>query len=537
MASLPVINRLANPYVIITLLCAALYAPFSGKGFHMDSPVTVYVAGQMLKNPLNPPLDDYGRQFVAWNHTDLPATSAFYITPHPPLVPLYLAPVVALFGENELALNWAMFPFYLLSAFFFFRLASLLLSRFRLYATLLFCLCPVVLVNSQNVMVDTPLMALCLGSFYFMFRGGGAKDACFAGLFAALACLTKFTGGTIVLCGFLYYAYARKWKECLLFFMPFLLLCGLWTAHNYIVWGKLQVLSNGHAHYILGDLRYRLERLVSFFGGTIALPVFPLAFALAIKKYRAPAVMLLIAALAWSALLMYHLHYSAWSASLYWLSASAGAFLLYGACVTLPAVFDRRKGACLTFHLALQVVGGMFLTLYASRYLLPVAFVGILFLALLIEQLPAAVSKRAVWTALIATSGLVSVLLSAADFQYVNAERRASADIRAMYPDNRVFFCGRLGWLYYSHRAGFLDMLSGRTRPESGDIMVKNAASGDYSGFFADTTHLSVLGQLRYPLLPLRTMTGRSGFYGDDRLPYAWVGPPYDRVFCLYRRK
>jgi hypothetical protein len=32
-------------------------------------------------------------------------------------------------------------------------------------------------------------------------------------------------------------------------------------------------------------------------------------------------------------------------------------------------------------------------------------------------------------------------------------------------------------------------------------------------------------------------MTGRAGFYGDDRLPYAWVTSPEERLFFVYRKK
>lgn len=536
MSNSRIIMWLKNPFCILFLVCVAGYTLFSNKAFHMDSPVTVYMARQMSQNLLNPQIGDYGRFLSFWNHTDLPHTSAFYATPHPPLVPLYLTLFVALFGENEPALNWAMFPFFFFGVVFFFKIAALFLPRWRLESALLFAVCPVVFVNAQNVMIDVPLMTFCMGAFYFLFRSRSKKDAVVAGLFCGLACLTKFTGGTIVLSGILYFGLSKRWKECLWFLLPFVVLYGLWTAHNLIFWGKIQLLSNGHAQYIIGDVRYRFERLFSYAGGTIVLPVFPLVFALFSKKYRIPALVFAAAASLWSLLLWTRLHYSVFSASLYALCASAGALLLYGTCVFSLTDENRPRGYSLFSHVIMQLIGGGFLTLYSSRYLLPVVFACVLFLTRLVDSLDIRISKKHIWTLMIITCAAVSLLLSISDYQFVNAERRVAADVAKQYPHNTVYYCGRLGYLYYADRAGFLNLMSTATAPSRGDLMLKNPVSHDDDGFFTDTTQLTLISILRYSMSPMRAMTGRAGFYGDDRLPYAWVTNPKDRVFYVYRK-
>jgi 4-amino-4-deoxy-L-arabinose transferase-like glycosyltransferase len=530
-------HLIKNPYCLIFLLCAVSFAPFSNKAFQMDSPVTVYMARQMTHNIWNPPLGAYGRLLSFWNHTDLPQTSAFYATPHPPLVPLYLTAFVAIFGENERALNWAMFPFFFFSAVFFFLIASLYVPRWRFESTLLFIASPVVFVNAQDVMLDVPLMLFCMGAFYFLFRSRTPRDAVIAGLFSAFACLTKFTGGTVVVSGILFYVLSKRWKECCLFLFPFVILYGLWTAHNALLWGKIQLLSNGHAHYIAGDVRYRFERLLSYAGGTIVVPVVPLLFSICMKKYRLAAMLGIAASSLWAFLLVNRLHYSVSSAALYALCASAGVVLLYGIFVFTLADENKPRGISLFLHVLLQVLGGGFLTLYSSRYLLPIVFVFVLFLATLVEAMNKGLSKKIVWITLIASSAVVSVLLAISDYQFVNAERRAASDVRRLYPHEQVYYSGRLGYLYYADRAGFTSMLSGRATPQGGDILLKNPVSHDDACFFTDTTQLALLAKLRYPMIPFRAMTGRAGFYGDDRLPYAWVTSPEDRVFLLYRKK
>ena len=190
----------------------------------------------------------------------------FFITPHPPLIPLYLAPFIALFGENELALNWAMFPFYAAAALLFFALCGLLAPRWRYEATLLFMLSPVVFVNAQNVMLDLPLADFCMAAFYFAFRSRKFSDALMAGLFAALACLTKFTGGAVVAGAVVFYCCEKRWKHAAVFLLPVAVLYGAWMVHNVVTWGAIQLFANDHAHYRFGDIRYRFERLISYLG-------------------------------------------------------------------------------------------------------------------------------------------------------------------------------------------------------------------------------------------------------------------------------
>jgi 4-amino-4-deoxy-L-arabinose transferase-like glycosyltransferase len=523
--------------LILLLVCAAAFAPFSNKAFHMDSPVTVYMARQLSQHPWNPALGHFGTLLSYWNHTDLPQKSAFYATPHPPLIPLYLAAFVKVSGEREAVLNWAMFPFFFLAVLFFFRLSGLWLTRWRWESTLLFLAGPVVFINAQNVMLDVPLAAFCMAAFFYLFRGRGAKDALYAGCFAALALLTKFTGVSVVVSGLLFFALSGKWRAFGWFLAPCAVILGLDVAHDISLWGTTQLWANGHAHYRFGDVRYRFERLASYAGGTVVLPVFPLLIYFFVKKLRFVTLCATGASALWAYLLFSRLHYSIPSAALYALCASAGFVFLYGTVDFLLKDNETARGRSLAAHVAIQIVGGGFLTLYAARYLLPAVFPCILFLASVIDSLGKRIPKKIVWAVLILSSATVSALLSISDYQFVRAERLVAQDIRAEFPKENVFYSGRLGYLYYADRAGFYNLMDDARSPAAGDIVLRNTAFYDDARYFTDTTKYSLVADLRYPLFPLRTMTGREGFYGDDRLPYALILPSKDREFLVYRKR
>ena len=80
--------------VALTLLCLL---PFSAKAFHIDDPVYLWTAKQIVEHPLNP----YGFD-INWSNTSLPMWEA---TPNPPFVCYYAALVGRIAGWSERALH------------------------------------------------------------------------------------------------------------------------------------------------------------------------------------------------------------------------------------------------------------------------------------------------------------------------------------------------------------------------------------------------------------------------------------------------
>ena len=130
---------------------------------------------------------------------------------------------------------------------------------------------------------------------------------------------------------------------------------------------------------------------------------------------------------------------------------------------------------------------------------------------------------------------IVSLMLSVADYRIVDAEKRVASDIKNAFPAQPVYYAGRLGYHYYMHKAGFIyyDGDTGNLKKDA--LAAKNVLGGDDAPLIeANRPRLSPVKRFSYALFPLSTIGGRAGFYGYDRLPYAWIGIAPMRVFLVY---
>ncbi|MFW6244876.1 MAG: ArnT family glycosyltransferase [Fibrobacterota bacterium] len=510
-----------------------MFAPFSGKHLSLDSPVSVHVARQIASDPVNPPLGEFGQYLLSWNNTKMPQNSVFRATPHPPLVQIYIAPFITLFGENEILLNWLMFPFYFFSVLFFYGCTSLLKVPFRRWITVLFCIAPVVLVNSHDIMADIPLCCFTLGMFYFLFRNKNRSDIVAAGLMAAFGLLTKITAGTLVVAAFAYYLSRKRWKSLVLFLCPVFFLYGFWCLHNYLVYGTLQITSNGHMRYILGDIRYRFERMISYAGGTLVFPAVPFLLALASRSFRRPLLVIFSGASMWSLMLMIHLDYDPGSVFFYAFCSSSGLILMYAALIYLVKTKSAESNALLV-HTFMQLVGGLFLTLYAARYLTPVLLPLFIGFAVILRSVDSTDLRRFVLPGTVAASLVLTVLLSVGDVIHASIPEKLSREVSRRYDPDRIRYAGRLGYLYYMDRAGMRYCLRGES-PVLGEYVLHASVNPDDDYLLKSSEYtLTPVDTFTYQLFPLSTFGGRAGFYGDDRLPYSFLLGSREWVYYLF---
>jgi len=424
-------------------------------------------------------------------------------------------------------------PFYLLSVIFFYKLAYLITPSRRILATCVFAFSPVVFVNSLDIMLDVPIMFFSIATFYFLAKSTQKTDVFFAGLFTVFACLTKFTGGTLLIAGIIYYLLSKKWKELFIFCLIFFVFYGLWIFHNIFFWGKIQILSSGHAHYIINDIRYRFERLVSYFGGTITLGIFPFLLGFLLKKFRFVSIIISIFLFLWSLLLLIFLKFSIGDAAFYFVCASGGIILIL---VTIKYLLEKKMPIyyALLSHFIFQLIGGLFLTLYASRYMLTFTFLGIFTLVWMLEQINSTKIKQFFYYSIIISSLTISLLLAIFSMQFAYADKNAALEVLNKYKGYNIFYGGRMGYLYYFNKAGFKNLLF--EKPALEDILVKNAYSSDDNIFFKNMK-LDSIEHIKYNLIPLRSIGGRAGFYGNDRLPFAWICEPKEKIFMVYKKK
>jgi hypothetical protein len=235
----------------------------------------------------------------------------------------------------------------------------------------------------------------------------------------------------------------------------------------------------------------------------------------------------------WAFLMWKMLHYSAPASIFYALCATSGAVLLFAVLVFPLRQDHRAEFDAMAVHFCLQLVGGLFLTLYAARYLLPALFPALLAFSLLIESAATGISKKAAWYTVLVTSAVLAAALSVSDYQLAAANKRIASELKTHVPGRTVHYAGRLGYLYYMDKEGFSGLNCGGAAVSPGDIIVRNAASGDdmrfVSGYLQQSAKLS---RIEYPVFALRTMGRRAGFYGNDRLPYdLWKKPVFFEVF------
>jgi hypothetical protein len=173
-------------FLIVVFLLASL--PFLGKAYHIDDPLFLWSAKQVLSNPI----DFYGFN-VNWYGQEIPA---YLVNKNPPLTSYYMAAVAYLFGWNELPLHCAL----LLPAIAFilgaYRLARYFCSS-PLLAASFASITPLFMVSSTTAMCDVMMLSLWVWALVFWIGGTVRNEnvtLCLASFVAVLCTLTKYTG-------------------------------------------------------------------------------------------------------------------------------------------------------------------------------------------------------------------------------------------------------------------------------------------------------------------------------------------------------
>lgn len=179
-------SLLAGTLVVLLLL------PFLSKPVNIDETTYIWIAKQILNNPLKPYAFD-----ANWFGFQQPMAS---ISQSPPLVSYYLAVIGALFGWHETVLHLA----FLLPAFFLvtgiYRL-TVLLGPAPGLAIWLAILSPAMLVSATSLMLDVTMLAFYVWAIFFWIKSYDYAPGYNRGMFCLLACLailTKYFAVTLI---------------------------------------------------------------------------------------------------------------------------------------------------------------------------------------------------------------------------------------------------------------------------------------------------------------------------------------------------
>lgn len=186
-------DRVLNTRLLAAaLLPMLLVVPFINKAFHVDDPLFVWTAQQIVDHPF----DFYG--FSAnWSRSEVPM---YRIQQNPPLLSYYLAPWGAWFGWGEIMMHLALLPLTGLAGAGIYLLARQFCDR-PMLALALSVVSPAFLISATQVMSDVPMVALYAWALYLWLRGlkeDTAWRCILSGILIGLGALTKYFAASAV---------------------------------------------------------------------------------------------------------------------------------------------------------------------------------------------------------------------------------------------------------------------------------------------------------------------------------------------------
>lgn len=178
--------------LLLTFATFACLLPFSNKAFHIDDPLYIWTAQQIVHHPLDP----YGFREIWWS-TEMPMSG---ITENPPLASYYAAVAGVLFGWSERSLHIA-FIFPALAVVLGTYYLARRFTQFPLLAAAAALFAPGFLVSSTTVMCDVLMLAFWMLAVIFWVEGtdkGKHLYLALAGLLVTASALSKYFGVSLI---------------------------------------------------------------------------------------------------------------------------------------------------------------------------------------------------------------------------------------------------------------------------------------------------------------------------------------------------
>ena len=528
----------------MTLACLA---PFLGKAFHIDDPVYVEVAQQILRSPL----DFFGSE-MNWQGW-LEPVAAF--NKNPPGVSFYLALVGGVFGFEEWKMHLGMLLPALALALGTAALAQRLSSN-PWAAALALLTMPVALVAATTVMADVLMLALWCWAVVFWWDGlGGAGRSrlAVAALLAGLCPLVKYNGLCVLpllaLVGFVRRDAGFAWIPFLL--IPLAMLLGF-DAYMRASYGESPLLHAGsyalsHRSQGLGFAEKSLVGL-SFLGGGLLTGLFMAPF-LFRRRVLAIAVVLTAACAILAPfleelgpLVLRDEHGSRWDTSL-----QLALFVICGGqwlvLLSLDAVQRRDSGSwLLVAWIAGVFVFAAFLNWTTNaRAILPAAPAAAVLLIRRLEKHhgPGSLEARPLLLAPLAPALALALGVAWADTRLANSAREAARDLveRHAPEDAGVWFRGAWGFQHYAELGGAKKIDERHSLLSVGDVVVLPANNTNVSSLSLDA--VTLLERAEFPAARAVTTMAPSlgaGFYTDlwGPLPFVFGRIPKE-VYYVFR--
>lgn len=527
------VQTVRKTQLLLAGIVVAALAPFLNKAFHIDDPLFLWMAQQIVRHPFDP----YGFQ-VNWASFPEPFWAQMQ---NPPLCSYFIAAVASLTGWSEPALHLVFIAWAILSILGTFALARRF-CRQPFLAALMALFTPVFLVSATNLMCDVMLLALWVWSIELWIVGLERERVwplIASAILVAAALLTKYFG--IALAPLLAaYTLARDWRK-----WPrlFVLLIPLVASVAYELWTRslygrgLLTAATIFAHSATTTLGQSAptQLLVGLtFAGGCALT--PLLVVCRCAKF----VFVAIGAIAVSILLFSLLvpinPLWALGANLVPVRVEGGIFAAIGAATIALAFVDllRNRNAeslllCL-WTLGTFVFATFFNWSITARTILPMIPPVTILVVRFLDGVDLSAKSRVAQYVGILGLALVSLGVAAADCRQANTARGAAREFGQRYlgGPGTLWFESHWGFQYYMEKFGATPVNARDQQFASGDVIVI-PANGVFTISIAPD-RVFTPEEVNFSVLPFLTTAGRGTgacFYSSIRGPLPWA---IDRV-------
>lgn len=224
----------------IVVVISAL--PFINQPVHIDDTLFLHAARNVLNNPLDP--------FASSINWFGDSEKFFDVFPNPPLISYYLAGIIYICGESELAMHLACLPFALMAALGMFFLSR----RFGAppFASALFLLfSPAFFTMSHTLMPDAAMCAFVICAVLLFIRGydGDQLPWAIAGaILAGIAPLFRYNGliASVIIALYIVLNFRKdKIKYAAVLLIPALFFAG-WNLFTLQKYGAIHFLNHFH---------------------------------------------------------------------------------------------------------------------------------------------------------------------------------------------------------------------------------------------------------------------------------------------------
>lgn len=502
-----------------------------GKAYHVDEPLFLAPARQILRRPLHPLAFDFN-----WYGTMAPMTE---INNTPPLMLYALAAAFALTGGGEFWMRLVFLPVDILCALALFGLASRFLSR-PLLPVLIIIASPAYLINMNLLYPEKLAAAFGFCGLYALVRSfdeGRGRWYWFSAVLLGAAMLSKY-GAVLFLPPALVYSlhHGVSLRRLGAYAGAALIgVAGYVAADTLTQAAALRsawVVTSQGAHGWWANWPHKMRSILAFAGGGgIAISLWPYFFARGWRAVTATALASVIIFLP-----MFDL-----APLVRDIDRGAGILFSCGTLLALAGLFEKKirraRGWTLWAPWTLSVVFLEAFVYWSVLTRLIVFLIPPLVFAMAeaFEEAWDAGSLKRLYAASLCTILILSLSLARVDYRYAAAQKMIAEDISRTYPGKNIWFTGHWGFQYYMEKAGAVGLdarKGGWDQARPGDVVVTPRTNTNL--IHPSGRRLANLRSVRVDdstaLRLISGWTGEGGFYSNVMgfLPYSISTEPLE---------